>query len=466
MKNSVILSFLSVVALAGSGLVAGCDSDDKLAKSALGESCDRTADCDDGLKCVNSTCAKSVSGTGGTSGNDNEGGEGPGTGATAGTAVVIPPVLGGEGESCAKRADCKEGLGCFSQRCQKSTSSGGEGGEGPTGPMLGTIGETCGLTTDCMDGLACLPQNGYNDLSAKAIGSNSVGVCTPTDNGLEPTGKSCQGAECRSAEDCCQLPVEMHATLGANSCGQLAELLDGVDCDAPSTVEKPLCFAQSVYCECKAKTWSCTDAGLCVYSASCDSAVTGFVPDGCPTVSRAGKALYGTCNDDTSKCEPTVGDPICKTDADCNGKNVADSISAETCVGSECTCYKATGSCYVKCGEDLDCRTGETCDTKTHVCVQSSAQCTTNAFCVVNYGVGYSCLDGVCDIECNTDLDCNDGRLTNYEDTRVCNADHRCERIGCNDDNDCPGTENGVRLFCTDNIAQEGTDTVHSAITD
>src|SRR6185369_1287308 len=103
-----------------------------------------------------------------------------------------------------------------------------------------------------------------------------------------------------------------------------------------------------------------------------------------------------------------------------------------------------------KCGEDLDCRSGETCDTKTHVCVQTSAQCTSDAYCVVNYGVGYTCLEGKCDIECANDLDCNYGALTDGGQTRVCNADHRCELLGCSDDSECGGTEAGARLFCTE----------------
>src|SRR6478609_5860180 len=208
MQNKVIWSFLSVVALASGGLVAGCDSDAKLARSALGESCDNTADCDDGLKCIDSTCSKSGSSSNGGSSNggDGDGGE-PSTGATAGTGpVVVPPVLGGEGESCAKRADCKDGLGCYSQRCQKA-SEGGEGGEGNVGPALGMVGETCRVTSDCSKDLACLPdRTGY--------GVQGVGVCSQLDSGLTPTGKEC-GAECAKAADCCELPIAQQTATGA-----------------------------------------------------------------------------------------------------------------------------------------------------------------------------------------------------------------------------------------------------------
>lgn len=466
MNNRVIWSFLSVVALGTSSLVAGCDSDAKLARSGLGESCYDTASCEDGLKCVQGTCVQRSSSTGGSA-STGDGGADPGTSgstSTGGTTTVVPPVLGREGESCTKRADCEDGLGCFSARCQKDNDgAGGEDG-GSGGPTLGGIGETCGLTTDCAKGLKCLPQ-GEPNINVKAIGSNSVGVCTPTDSGLEPTGKSCHGAECVEAADCCQLPVEMHATLNANSCAQLAELLDGVDCDAPSAAEKPLCFANSVYCDCASKTWSCNDSGRCVYDGACDVATPGFVPGGCPTLSRAGYSLFATCNEDTERCEPATVEPTCKKDADCEGELVADSVNAEVCVGSECTCYKATGACYVKCSENLDCAIGQACDTETKVCVPAE-QCTNDAFCALAYDdLNYKCIEGTCAAACANDLDCNYGSLTNGGYTQVC-EEGKCVPVGCSDDSECSGTQYGVKLFCTETPAVDPAGGPHSAITD
>ncbi len=57
--------------------------------------------------------------------------------ATGGTTVA--PVLGGEGESCTKRADCEADLRCFNQRCTASGETGGgagAGGQGTTAPPL------------------------------------------------------------------------------------------------------------------------------------------------------------------------------------------------------------------------------------------------------------------------------------------------------------------------------------------
>src|SRR6185436_19245500 len=107
----------------------------------------------------------------------------------------------------------------------------------------------------------------------------------------------------------------------------------------------------------------------------------------------------------------------------------------EICVGTECTCYKATGTCYVKCAEDLDCSAKQTCDTKTHVCVLSSAECNNDSYCVQRDGFGSTCVEGTC-------------------------------AFVCDDDNDCPGTLNGVKLFCTVPVVEEIGDSVHSAITD
>jgi hypothetical protein len=475
MRNTVIWSLLSVVALATGGLVTGCDSDAKLARSAIGDSCDTTADCDDNLRCIDHTCYKKGTTSSGGSSN-SEGGDGTGPTVTG----PKPPVLGGEGESCTKRADCEDGLACLAQRCQKdvSTGMGGEG-SGPTGPTLGGPGETCGLTSDCAAGLACLPSDGsFNNFpETKAIGSNSVGVCTATDNGLEPTGKSCNGAECATADDCCELPVYLHAAnasaptygTGVNSCAELAVVLDGVNCDAAvlTTQNAARCFAQTAYCTCGKTTWTCSDANRCVYSAACTKNFG--TPGGCPSYSRAGYALTSACDTEGSgKCEPPAALADCKTDAECDkGLVVADGGGIERCTAGECTCYKKT-ACYRKCSEDLDCAKGKTCDTKTKVCVPAAA-CESDAYCVAyNNDIHSKCLmpEGVCDTQCDNDRECNYGSLTYGSSTRVCNAMHRCELVGCTNDSECPAGVGGVKLFCTTPVVVEAGTSVSSAVTD
>ena len=470
MRNKFIWSFLSVVALATGGLMAGCDSDATIAKSSAGESCTKTSDCQDDLKCLAGTCYKTTPSTGGSG---NAGGERN----TAGMAVVgpKPPVLGKLGESCARRADCLDGLACLSMRCSEDAIV-GAGGEGSGGPTLGGPGETCGLTSDCTEGLTCLPSDGVsNTFEAQTIGSNSVGVCTVTDNGLEPTGKSCHGAECLTAEDCCELPVEVQIAnasaptygVGVNSCAELAKVLDGVNCAAASltTVNAARCFAQTAYCECAKNTWACGATGKCEYKASCSKNYG--TPGGCPTYSRAGYPLTSACDiDGTKKCQLAAAVATCKVDADCEGKLVADSIASEICTGGECTCYKAAGLCYRKCGEDLDCETGKVCDIKAKVCVTGPA-CETDAFCVTRMDDIHSkCVEGKCDTTCENDLDCNNGRLTYNTGTRICNATNHCEAVGCANDQECPGTAAGVKLFCTETLVATTVTGVYSAKTD
>lgn len=460
MRNTVIWSFLSLIALSTGGLVTGCDSDEKLAKSALGESCNKTSDCDDGLRCLEGACYQTSIPSGGSS---NQGGEGNGT---AGTLVgPKPAVLGGEGESCGKRADCEDGLGCFSGRCTMDAS--GAGGEGTSGgPVLGARGETCTLTPDCAKGMVCLPAKGEN---YEGIG---VGVCTPIDSGLEPTGKAC-GFECVEAADCCELPVAQHALLGASSCADLAVLVDAVpDCAVAAGKNGSVCLAYSVYCdgECTAKTWSC-EAGRCSYAAKCTKA--GEVIGGCPAFTRGGHA-GPACDIKAGTC---TGVPVavagCKEDADCDaGLAVADSSTADLCSEGECTCYAATGGCYRKCSETEDCLAGFTCNDDTALCVPLGS-CTTDAQCITDRGdVRYTCVDGACQPPaCEHDIDCNRFGLTDGNFSQVCNADKQCVVLGCSTNDECgayAATANagGIRSFCGDPVTTATTITPVSAITD
>jgi hypothetical protein len=470
MRNTVIWSFLSMVALASGGLMAGCDSDEKLARSALGESCAKTSDCDDGLRCLDGTCYKPATGTAGSS--NGAGGDG------AEPVGPKPPVLGGEGESCGRAADCEDGLGCFSGRCSKA-EAGGEGGEGNTGGgvKLGGKGETCGLTSDCQKGLACLPSDGVIFPDALAIGSNSVGVCTPTDNGLEPTGNVC-GAECKEAADCCELPVAVHLPwaaantpgvsgpygTGVNSCAQLAAKLADVKCATTKVAaELAMCFAQSAYCDCGKTTWTCSEAGTCVYTAACTANTVGSVPGGCPTFTRTGATTPTTTCSKAKKCEPVASG--CAEDKDCDETVPVFDQQTDTCSDGKCVCHTDTGRCYRGCQEDLDCPAHYACDTKTSLCT-ANAECETDASCVTRYNdITKKCIEGTCQSSCDNDLECNGGRLTQGTDTRVCNAKHECEIVGCQSDDECTPA-GGVRTFCAKAVTGAGTAAVTSAVTD
>jgi hypothetical protein len=450
------------VALGVGGLVSGCDSDAKLAKSALGESCGKTADCDDGLKCVQGACYKSSSSSGGSA--NNEGGDG--TGATP--PVVVPPVLGDEGESCTKRADCKDGLGCFSQRCTKSEAT-GEGGEGntPTGPTLGSVGETCGLTSDCSKGLACLPSDAvFGGISAKAAGSNSIGVCTQLDTGVKPTGKEC-GAECEIAADCCELPIVEQTTTGAASCTDLGKLVDAVpDCAVATGVNGAICLAFNSYCDenCGKNTWACTN-GACQFATKCTKATA--VVGGCPSYTRGGTPIPA-CDVKSGKCVGTVVEAVgCTTDAKCATMVVADHPT-DTCVAGECVCHKESGGCYRKCSEPADCDVGYTCDADSTLCVPV-AGCKADFECIKSKGdITAKCTDGACQIPCEHDIDCNRFGFKDGEFGQVCSSG-ACVVLGCETSDECPAFTGGlgVKSFCTTpRTPVDGVVIPRSAITD
>src|SRR5688572_15602034 len=142
MRISTLLSLVCATFVTGAVLTACGDDDENgpvapaFTPSKSGESCNRTADCDTGLACVNNICQPGTTGAGG---------EGSG------------PVTGGgeEGETCGSRGDCAPGLLCIESTCTESAGSGGEGNV-PTG-RAGGIGETCMNVRDCAELLTCIP---------------------------------------------------------------------------------------------------------------------------------------------------------------------------------------------------------------------------------------------------------------------------------------------------------------------
>lgn len=458
MRSKLVWSFLGLVALATGGMISGCDGDAAIAKSGVGESCDSSADCEDSLNCIQGACYQGSAVPGGGEGGEND----------PGVVGPIPPVLGGEGESCTKRADCEDGLACFNQRCSKDLT--GEGGEGniPT-IRLGKLGETCSVSSDCEDSLACVPGG-----QEPGVPYGFVGVCEHPVGDLVPSGKSC-GAECVDAADCCELPLALHVPYaavvvvgvpgapygtGANSCAELTELIGASRCTAAATgALAARCFAQAAYCEaCDDTTWSC-EAGKCSYTASCSK--DGPLVGGCPDFSRAGYVLYPVCDTDTELCQPAVGDPICTRDTDCETVAMAD--TGEVCAADECVCYQET-ACYRRCDNTLDCSPGFVCGDDS-VCV-AAPQCTTNAECAGKFGGRSACFDGVCQTRCASNYECSEGG--NGPSSLVCNAEGFCETLGCTNDDQCStGGDgiSGVRLFCTAN-PEPGMAGVRSAITD
>ncbi len=458
MRSTVIWSFLSLVLAAG-GLAVGCDSDAKIAKSAIGESCDGTADCNEPLKCIDHVCSKAGGG-----GSDSAGGAGD-PGAAGADVGPTGPVLSTEGESCTKRADCEEGLACFNQRCVMDATGEGGGGNLPE-VRVGQLGETCGVSADCAPDLACLPGGQLTPLPYGA-----VGVCSRPSGAYTPTGMNC-AAECLEAADCCELPVELHALYtvgtpygaGAESCADLAVQLEAVNCGGVLTAANAAkCFAQATYCNCTAKTWTC-DAGVCNYGPKCTD--DGATPGGCPAYSRSSKPLYTLCSTD-GLCAPEAIDPTCARDADCNGEVMAD--LGLLCEDGECTCYKASGLCYRKCDGPLDCKPGQTCEDATHVCVPEPG-CSSDAQCAITMlNPRARCVAEACMLGCTSDYECNGGSISSVT-SLVCAPDHVCREIGCSDNTQCSNAginvTTPVKMFCTAPEPLEAGTIVNSAITD
>jgi len=485
MRSASLFSIFGLALSLSAALVAcsGDDDDDSKASSgtpsALGESCARTADCASGLVCLDNRCEKKGSsasggnageGTGGsTGGTKSSGGTGGGTGgstggttagsagkagsAGSGTVTTPPPVLGGEGESCTKAADCKTDLHCFNQRCEaiESNGAGGEAGgtsNPPPSVRLGQQGETCTLSSDCVVGLACLPTQIGGGLGA-------IGVCSVTSAGIQPTGKDCH-AECVTAADCCELPPSILNQFSVGSCTDIANDLDGIDCTDPGSFAVE-CFLQATYCQCAKNTWDCTDAGQCVYTASCTD--DGWATGGCPSKTRSDVSTPTIlCNTD-GKCAPDPTTPVCTKDADCLNKPVHD--IADTCTDGECACYKPEGNCYRKCGNDLDCAPGNVCNAKLLLC-EPATVCSDDLTCQTrNHNINSVCVDGGCQTKCVTDLDCN--ALTGGSLARVCGSDHTCKALGCSSNDEC--SLNGVHMFCADVTTGTGGTVVSSAVT-
>jgi hypothetical protein len=471
MRSSAFVRLLGL-ALAGSAALVACGGDDddntpapSISKSGEGESCTRTDDCERGLACFDNVCAEDPTppGTGGTNASGGTGGStggsagkggSTGKGGSGGTGGT-PVVLSGEGESCTRTADCESSLSCFNQRCATSPDE-GDAGEGNTPtPVLGAEGETCVLSTDCASGLVCRPSGGTE--------TGAVGVCTPVNAGVEPTGKIC-GAECTAPADCCEIPTELHAGLTAKSCTEIANLIEvnAVDCTDPAAgLQSQWCFTQATYCGNCAAKWRCT-SGSCNYQADCSA--DGAVPGGCPALSRTGRPLIPTCNLDTEKCQAPAVDALCDADADCDTQAVSDDPT-DTCVEGECACVQAM--CLRKCNKDLDCAAGKVCGSD-DVCVPAGS-CEADSDCIRQFGdFSAVCHDNVCTMGCDYDVDCN--ALTGGFLELVCNNDGLCEELGCASDDECFKADDTAgsqrRLFCTDRPEAGAAAIPSSAITD
>jgi len=382
------------------------------------------------------------------------------------------------GQSCTRTFDCKSGLICEQNVCYMpaGTTVGdggvvvGDGGDAsilvPTGPHLGALNESCQTTSDCESPLECLGLR-----------------CSVVNYGLTATGKSC--AECKTAADCCELPVgfapdldyelltdagfyagEQELFTGNVRCQDLLGFIGGDPTICGSAATLPpvqaglasACFYYNAYCgSCGASgPWACTAAGSCVYMGACTATGTSAATAAaaCPSETRLGHALSPTCNSTdggaTGAC--AAG---CVLDSDCAGKTPAGTghaCSTADAGNGDCSCN--AGACYFTCKSDLDCAAGKTCDTTgTHLC--KTTGCTTDSDCIQSLGNAMGkCMTGTCNIACTKDTDCNNPPST------ICSAGF-CMASGCTSDVDC--TSGNAHSFCV--TAPATATTYSSAVT-
>jgi hypothetical protein len=447
-------------------VLAACGSSDNTKRGGLGESCTGKNDCTGNLVCMSNVC------------------QNPGTitptpdgGGTPVTPVTPAPVLSAIGESCTKTADCVAPGKCFSGTCALTAPIPVQpdaaviyvvvDAGAPTNPVLGGRGETCSKSSDCEQGLICLP------ISA----TTGLGVCDIKTYGFTTGTNTCY-AECKTKEDCCELPLGLTTTAGTpvNSCTDLLKAMKPnteVDCSEVAAVSHE-CFLYKTYCNCAAANyWQCTEQKRCVYSNTCDPTVTGEAMKGCPTKSRAGFPLPA-CNATTKQCAAVAATGGCKNDSECVGMPVADGAgevcgSGLTATALECACVVAAGTCYRRCNGELDCAPGYTCDFITGAAgsklCKPAGECTTDSFCATKLkNAGAKCLaltaggaDKVCRLPCNTDQDCSPSGLAGSAFTGlICGADRFCGSMGCTSDAECSHAVAGtgttslgsVKMFC------------------
>lgn len=365
------------------------------------------------------------------------------------------------GESCGRSADCAGDLICLGQQC----AAAGTTTTPPAAPKVSGRGESCASSVDCGTGLVCWP---IKDQSSTTF----TGRCDFSSFGVTATGKTCS-AECLTNADCLEIPIpDQPGTLpdgGSTvyrSCQDLTKAIGGDSCAEAGSTRQRECFLFRTYCDSVNNPWTCT-SGACVFSGTCSGGKSGEVIGGCPSYTRTGTALAVTTCNSAGKCAASsvAG---CTSDPSCDGKPVADEPDTDTCSSGECVCHAASGGCYRRCKNNLECEKGYVCSTASY-CVPADS-CDTDAFCALATGrASAKCVTGRCKVPCAIDLQCSASGLSLGGTPfvgEVCHAGY-CESVGCSSDAECAVSSAGrlVRTFCVTPPAASTTATPHSAIT-
>lgn len=362
--------------------------------------CYADSDCSNGLTCVDSQCVQPC-----TSSADCDGdGECRGVqNAVNGTWRVAPHCQATAACDCRSDTDvCVETddqrtcvqlqANCTFRSCPSGYECVSTAGESSCVCSGGSCGPTCSSDDQCALGKctngrcshrACESNGDCNNDSVCVVGSNGDGVC-------ERRGTLDIGEVCSSSMQC----ESGHCTLlgGTGTCQQ--SCVKDSDCGADGR-----CARDSTY--------QAAGGGTCVPSASCGRTLEPSIVDGSVLCSSAER---------------------CATDQDCPAPG--------TCVLEQCTC--PAGACEQSCDDDADCDAGLVClndacvlplacETSedcpnANVCASDPTALPAGKHCMQNgtNPEGASCdsahecesglcIDGRCELECETSADCTDG---------------------------------------------------------
>lgn len=335
------LALIGAFALAGWGCGDKVElTEDTSERGAEGESCASRSDCEDGLACLDNRCVDPMD-------------ERPVV--DGGTPVPVADTRGAAGESCTRRADCRSGNACVDNVCVAEDSL-------PVGMLpsvRGDRGESCEARNDCKDDLACINER-----------------CIESDFSFDVQPKECFRVQCELDEDCCE------SFTAPINCPTLQTACDGGD--APS------CLLYDTQCVCPyaCQEQACAVVNTCIVDGDCFSPTLRCFDGLCA------QCMVSTdCADTEQQCVAGVCRAGCVRNEQCP---LFHACQEGECVDVGCQsareCYFATqnpltecqdGSCVTPCGNDAEC--GEF-----QVCNQGSCTfigCETNDECRVYLGL-------------------------------------------------------------------------------
>lgn len=306
------------------------------AAGTAGESCESSAHCAQGLRCIDRRCVI-VTGEPGAS--------------DAGIALV----RGVAGETCKRRADCGLGLGCIDRRCVDLERT-----VAPTANLgLGQRLESCVARNDCVEGLACI-----------------AGVCIEANYVLSMADKECLVVECQQFGDCCDSFVTLVPQADCNN--YAARCADGT----PSA--DLYCAAFRTNCECRrvCEEQRCVSDLTCTDDTECGA--NGVL------ACHGGRCLQCASDAECGNgeiCQNNSCSPGCDRDENCGAFSKCErGRCTESACASDRDCQFATDNlrsvcvdelCDTPCEADRECPTFQVCIDASCVFIgcESDAEC-------------------------------------------------------------------------------------------